>query len=351
MIPSFWQGKRVFVTGHTGFKGSWLSLWLHDLGAQVKGYALAPPTTPSLFHLCRLDTLIASEIANIDDYNALEKSLCAYEPDIVLHLAAQALVRESYLNPLETYMTNVMGTAHVLEAVRKSASVKSIVCITTDKCYDNKEWVWAYRENEPMGGYDPYSSSKACSELVIAAYRNSFFNISKIGLASARAGNVIGGGDFSKDRLIPDFINAILKDQAIQLRYPNAVRPWQHVLESLHGYLLLAEKLWHEPGTYSEAWNFGPYTTDTKTTSNIVDTLIEKFKRGSWQQDPGNHPHEAHYLKLDIAKAETNLGWHPVLTIHEALTLIHAWYQAWIHKEDMLQFTLNQIHAFARRCS
>ncbi len=351
MTPSFWRGKRVFVTGHTGFKGSWLSLWLHSLGAQVKGYALAPATTPSLFHLCRLDTLIASEIASINDYNALEKSLCAYEPDIVLHLAAQALVRESYINPLETYVTNVIGTAHVLEAVRKSASVKSIVCITTDKCYDNKEWVWPYRENEPMGGHDPYSASKGCAELVVASYRNSFFDTHKIGLATARAGNVIGGGDFSADRLIPDFIRALLNNETVPLRYPNAIRPWQHVLEPLHGYLLLAEKLWDAPQQFSGAWNFGPHLEDTKTVAQIIDAFIHVYGKGAWIKDPASHPHEAHCLKLDISKAETELDWHPALSINATLTMIAEWYQAWDQGLDMLEFTSTQINSFLRRIS
>ena len=351
MTPAFWKNKRVFVTGHTGFKGSWLSLWLHSLGAKVKGFALAPATTPSLFELTKLDSLIDSELGNINDYAVLAKSIQAYQPDVVLHLAAQPLVRESYDNPLETYMTNVMGTAHVLEAIRHTPSVRSAVFITTDKCYENKEWVWPYRENEPMGGYDPYSSSKGCSELVISAYRNSFFDTTQIGLASARAGNVIGGGDFSKDRLIPDFINAILQNKPIQLRYPNAIRPWQHVLESLHGYLLLVEHLWNTPQKYSEAWNFGPQGQDTKTVAEIVDTLIEKFQQGAWQPDTGQHPHEAHYLKLDISKAEALLHWHPKLSINEALSLIHEWYQAWNQKGDMLECTLNQIQNFSRRCS
>lgn len=349
MNPTFWKGKRVFLTGHTGFKGSWMSLWLHSLGAKVKGYALAPATTPSLFELAKINSLIESEFGNINDSAALAISLQNYKPDIVFHLAAQPLVRESYNNPLETYMTNVMGTAHVLEAIRHTPSVKSVVVVTTDKCYENKEWVWAYRENEPMGGYDPYSASKGCSELVTASYRNSFFDTAKVGLATARAGNVIGGGDFSTDRLIPDFIRAIMNNETVQLRYPQAIRPWQHVLESLHGYLLLAEKLWDNPQRFSEAWNFGPYSQDTKTVAQIVDTLIHKFKRGTWRQDPGNHPHEAHYLKLDIAKAQTYLNWQPVLNIDAALSMIYEWYQTWNEKQDMLEFSLKQIQNFTRR--
>jgi CDP-glucose 4,6-dehydratase len=351
MNHTFWKDKKVFLTGHTGFKGSWMSLWLSTLGAKVKGFALAPNTEPALFKLAGLERLIDSEIGNINQYDSILKAMRASEPEVLFHLAAQPLVRESYNNPIENYMSNVMGTVHVLEAARHIPSLKSIVVITTDKCYENKEWVWPYRENEPMGGYDPYSASKACAELVMASYRNSFFDTQKIGVATARAGNVIGGGDFSVDRLIPDFIRAIQKNETVNLRYPNAIRPWQHVLESLHGYLVLAEKLWNQPQEFSEAWNFGPYSQDAKTVAQIVEALISGFGQGAWQQDPGQHPHEAHYLKLDIQKAETHLDWHPVLNINEALTMIVDWYQALRGNQDMLQFTVNQIQTFSRRCS
>jgi CDP-glucose 4,6-dehydratase len=349
MTPNFWQGKRVFLTGHTGFKGSWMSLWLHSMGAKVQGFALAPATQPSLFELTNLESIIDSQIGNIHDYAILSNTMQQAKPDIVFHLAAQPLVRESYINPIETYQTNVMGTLHVLEAIRHTPSVKSVVVVTTDKCYENKEWVWPYRENEPMGGHDPYSSSKGCAELLTASYRHSFFDTSKVGLATARAGNVIGGGDFSKDRLIPDFIRAISQNETVKLRYPNAIRPWQHVLESIHGYLLLAEKLWDNPKAFSEAWNFGPHTQDTKTVSAIIDTLTQQFKQGAWQQELGEHPHEAHFLKLDIQKAETLLNWHPTLNIESALAMICEWYQAWNQKQDMLEFTLRQIHSFCAK--
>ncbi len=351
MNPHFWQGKKVFLTGHTGFKGSWMSLWLSTLGAKVKGFALAPHTDPSLFQLVGLERLIDSEIGNINHYHSVLKAMQTSEPEVLFHLAAQPLVRESYANPIENYMSNVMGTVHVLEAARQIPSLKSIVVITTDKCYENKEWVWPYRENEPLGGYDPYSASKACAELVTASYRQSFFDTQKVGVATARAGNVIGGGDFSLERLIPDFIRAIQNNETLNLRYPNAIRPWQHVLESLHGYLVLAEKLWDQPQAFSQAWNFGPYSQDAKTVAQIIEALIAGFGQGAWQQDPGQHPHEAHYLKLDIQKAETHLAWHPVLNINEALTLIVEWYQALRGHQDMLQFTVNQIQTFSRRCS
>ncbi len=351
MTPSFWKGKRVFLTGHTGFKGSWMSLWLHSMGAKVYGFALAPATDPSLFALTGLDHLIDSHIGNICDGATLQTAMQKATPDIVFHLAAQPLVRESYVNPVETYQTNVMGTLHVLEAIRHTPSVKSVVVVTTDKCYENKEWVWPYRENEPMGGHDPYSSSKGCAELLTNSYRHSFFNTQQVGLATARAGNVIGGGDFSKDRLIPDFMRAIFQNETVKLRYPNAIRPWQHVLESIHGYLLLAEKLWSEPHTFSEAWNFGPYAQDTKTVAEIIDSLTHQFKQGAWEQEKGEHPHEAHFLKLDIQKAETHLHWHPTLNINGALAMICEWYQAWNEKRDMLEFTLNQINRFSRSIS
>lgn len=351
MNKDFWKGRRVFLTGHTGFKGSWLSLWLAQLDARVIGYARVPNTDPSLFELARVEAQIdQSIIGDINDLESLRAALIQAKPEVVFHLAAQPLVRASYVFPLETYQTNVMGTAHVLEICRSIPSVKVIVIVTTDKCYENKEWVWPYREHEALGGYDSYSASKACAELVAASYRRSFFDNHMVGLATARAGNVIGGGDFSDDRLIPDFIRALQNNETVQLRYPDAIRPWQHVLEPLHGYLLLAEKLWGHAQDFSQAWNFGPYSQDTKTVAEIVDALAREFKQGSWVKDEADHLHEAHYLKLDIQKAETYLEWHPILTIDEALAMIAGWYQAWAQKKDMLTFTFNQIQNFSRRC-
>jgi CDP-glucose 4,6-dehydratase len=353
MNKKFWQNKRIFLTGHTGFKGSWLTLWLKHLEAIVTGYALAPNTEPSLFDLADVAVgMQQSIIGDINDFNLLRSSLEKAQPEIVFHLAAQPLVRESYLNPLETYQTNVIGTANVLEICRHIPSIKVIVVITTDKCYENRETDHAYREDEALGGYDPYSSSKAGTELVVSAYRNSFFRKDegrvKLGLASARAGNVIGGGDFSKDRLIPDFIRALVDNQPVHLRYPEAIRPWQHVLEPLRGYLMLAEALWHDPDKFSQAWNFGPYRHDVKTVAEIIDLLIHDFGKGSKTVDVIKHPHEAHFLKLDIQKAERELNWHPQLNIEQALNLVKAWYKTWLEGSNMLDCTLKQINNYTR---
>lgn len=347
-MKQFWSGKKVFITGHTGFKGAWLGLWLTEMGSLVKGYAL-PAQETSMYNILALDQLIQSELGDICDETALLASLQAQQPEIVFHLAAQSLVRESYQRPLDTYRVNVMGTANLLEAVRQVPSVKVVVVITTDKCYENQEWIWPYRENETLGGHDPYSSSKACAELVTSAYRNSFFDTSKIGIATARAGNVIGGGDFSKDRLIPDFVRAILANQPISLRYPQAIRPWQHVLEPLGGYLKLAEKLWEAPNVFSEAWNFGPHSQDVKTVAEVVDLLVRQFGRGSWSQDSGEHPHEAHYLKLDIQKAVHFLEWHPRFDITQALMKVSDWYQSWNAGENMLEFSRFQVLDFMKQ--
>lgn len=349
MNAQFWDNKRVFITGHTGFKGSWMSLYLHHLGANIKGYAKAPETDPNMYELVGLSNKIESQIADINDYETLASSLLAFNPEIIFHLAAQPLVRESYQTPLETYQTNVMGTAHVLEAARHIPSLKAIVIVTTDKCYENKEWVWPYRETEPLGGYDPYSSSKACAEIITAAYRQSFYETNKIGIATARAGNVIGGGDFSNDRLIPDIIRAIQNNTVITLRYPNAIRPWQHVLEPITGYATLAENLYNDPQSFSNAWNFGPHLQDTKTVSQLVDRLIQKMGRGSWQPSSENHLHEAHLLKLDIQKAQAGLNWKPQLNIEKALDLTCDWYNGLECRENLLQLTTQQIQDFLRR--
>ena len=354
MKADFWRGKKVFLTGHTGFKGSWLSLWLQQMGAQVTGYALQAPTDPSLFEVANVAQGMTSIIGDIRDGEALSKAMRDAMPDIVIHMAAQPLVRYSYVNPVETYSTNVMGTVHVLEAVRQTSSVRAVVNVTSDKCYDNKEWVWGYRENEPMGGYDPYSNSKGCAELVASAYRNSFFNPErysehKVALASVRAGNVIGGGDWAGDRLIPDILRAISAGQPVVIRSPHAIRPWQHVLEPLSGYLLLAQCLYERGAEFAEGWNFGPNDEDAKPVQWIVERLTQQWGEGaSWQLDGGDHPHEAHYLKLDCSKAKMRLHWQPRWHLEHTLEMIVAWQRAWLAKEDMRRFTLQQIEQYTK---
>ena len=354
MNVEFWRGKKVFLTGHTGFKGSWLSLWLQQMGAQVTGYALQPPTNPSLFEVANVAQGMVSIIGDIRDAETLSKAMRDAAPDIVIHMAAQPLVRYSYVNPVETYSTNVMGTVQLLEAVRQTPSVRAVVNVTSDKCYDNKEWVWGYRENEAMGGFDPYSNSKGCAELVTSAYRNSFFNPEKyadhrVALASGRAGNVIGGGDWADDRLIPDILRAISDNKPVVIRSPHAIRPWQHVLEPLSGYLLLAEKLYTQGVAYAEGWNFGPADEDAKPVQWIVEQLTQQWGEGaSWQLDGGEHPHEAHYLKLDCSKAKMRLDWQPRWHLGHTLEMIVAWQQAWLAKQDMRSFTLKQIEQYAQ---
>jgi CDP-glucose 4,6-dehydratase len=351
----FFSGKKIFITGHTGFKGSWLCLWLNQLGALVTGYALNPPTNPSLFDLCGIDKLVHTTIADIRDGALLTKAMQAAEPEIVIHMAAQPLVRDSYKIPVETYAVNVMGTVNLFEAVRATKSVKAVINVTTDKCYENKEWVWGYRENEPMGGYDPYSNSKACSELVTAAYRSSYFNEKDhathgVAIASARAGNVIGGGDWASDRLIPDFIRAILKKEKLVIRNPEAVRPWQHVLEPLAGYLMLAQKLVVEGPRFNGGWNFGPDDSDAKPVIWLVDRLCAKWGNGaSYTLDKGTHPHEAHYLKLDCSKAKAELGWQPRWNLETALDSIIDWTKAYADKQDVREACVRQIEECVSR--
>ncbi|MDP2761383.1 MAG: CDP-glucose 4,6-dehydratase [Sideroxyarcus sp.] len=351
--PAFWQGKRVLLTGHTGFKGSWLSLWLQSMDAQVVGYALAPPTNPSLFEVAGVGLGMTSVIGDIRDLEHLRRVFAEHQPEIVIHMAAQPLVRYSYIEPVETYSTNVMGTVNLLEAVRSTASVKAVVNVTTDKCYENREWAWGYRENEPMGGYDPYSSSKGCAELVTATYRNSYFHPAKykehgVAIASGRAGNVIGGGDWADDRLIPDIMRAITQGKAVNIRNPHAIRPWQHVLEPLSGYLLLAQKLYEEGASYAEGWNFGPNDEDAKPVQWIVEKLTQAWGAGaSWVLDGGDHPHEAHYLKLDCSKAKSRLDWHPKWHLDEALNVIVEWQRAYRDGKDMKALTLNQIQQYS----
>jgi len=351
----FWRGKRVFLTGHTGFKGSWLSLWLQDLGANVTGYALRPPTNPSLFEAARVAEGIWSIEGDIRDLQYFYQNLNAAKPEIVIHLAAQPLVRYSYQNPVETYATNIMGTVHILEAVRNTPGIKAVVCVTSDKCYDNHGNEIPYLESDPMGGYDPYSSSKGCAELVTAAYRNSFFNSKNyikhgVAVATVRAGNVIGGGDWAEDRLIPDIIRAFDRGDPAYIRNPNAIRPWQHVLEPLRGYLLLAERLYTDGPNYAEGWNFGPDDKDAKTVGWIVKQMAERWDHGAkWQLDEGTHPHEAHYLRLGISKAMERLHWDPVVCLDKALDLVIEWYMEHKAGKDMRIFTLEQINGYNKQ--
>jgi len=352
MNRNFWCEKRVLVTGHTGFKGSWLSLWLQSLDAQVVGYALAAPTKPNLFDVATVNKGMTSIIADIRDLDCLRTTFAEYKPEIVIHMAAQPLVRYSYLEPVETYSTNVMGTVNLLEAVRNTNSVKAVVNVTSDKCYENREWAWGYREHEAMGGYDPYSSSKGCAELAVAAYRNSYFhpdNYSQHGvaIASARAGNVIGGGDWADDRLIPDILRAIMQRRSVNIRNPHAIRPWQHVMEPLFGYLQLAQKLYEDGTTYAEAWNFGPNDNDTKPVQWIVENLTQAWGEGAnWTFDSGDHLHEAHYLKLDCSKAKVRLGWQPRWRLEDTLGAIIDWHRAHRDGKDMRAVTLQQVQLY-----
>jgi CDP-glucose 4,6-dehydratase len=359
MGMNFWDGKRVFLTGHTGFKGSWLCIWLHRLGAEVHGYALDPPTIPSLFELAKVsDLLCTHQIADVRDAATLAEAMQKVQPEIVIHMAAQPLVRDSYKIPVETYATNVMGTVHLLEAVRRCPSVRAVVNVTTDKCYENREWVWGYRENEPMGGFDPYSNSKGCSELITAAYRQSFFNPLQLNsstpqhdaaVATARAGNVIGGGDWATDRLVPDVIRSLLAIEPVRIRNPHAIRPWQHVLEPLSGYLRLAQCLYDYGAEYAEGWNFGPADDDAKPVEWIVSRTCELWGRGAFYEiDAGDHPHEAHYLKLDCSKARMRLGWHPRWDLDKALTSILEWVKVYSSTCDMRLCCLEQIEAYEK---
>jgi CDP-glucose 4,6-dehydratase len=355
MNAAFWQGKRVLLTGHTGFKGSWLSLWLQSMGALVVGYALKPPTNPSLFEEANVSSGMTSIIGDIRDLDHLRKVFAEHQPEIVIHMAAQPLVRYSYIEPVETYSTNVMGTVNLLESVRSTKSVKAVVNVTTDKCYENREWAWGYRENEAMGGYDPYSSSKGCAELVTAAYRQSYFNPEKyaehgVAIATGRAGNVIGGGDWAEDRLIPDIMRAITAGKSVHIRNPHAIRPWQHVLEPLSGYLILAQKLYEDGATLAEGWNFGPNDEDAKPVQWIVEQLTAAWGEGaSWVLDGDEHPHEAHYLKLDCSKAKSRLDWHPRWRLDVALGAIVSWQKAYNSGQEMRVVTLNQIQSYLNK--
>lgn len=348
----FWQGKRVFVTGHTGFKGGWLCLWLQKMGAEVTGFALPPPTDPSLYEAAGVAQGMRSHLGDIRQGDELARVLAESRPDVVFHLAAQPLVRHSYSHPVETYATNVMGTVHLLEAVRQAPSVRSVIIVTSDKCYENREWPWGYREIDPMGGYDPYSNSKGCAELVVSAYRSSYFNPGyyqehRVALASVRAGNVIGGGDWAADRLVPDIIRAVSAGQPVRIRNPHAVRPWQHVLEPLSGYLLLAQRLYEQGERFGQGWNFGPADDDAQPVSWIVDRVADLWGDDArWELEGGEHAHEANYLRLDCSKARADLQWQPKWRLGQALERTVEWYRANGLGADMRQVTLDQIDAY-----
>ena len=343
----FWNGKRVFLTGHTGFKGSWLTLWLKDMGALVKGYSLKIVTEPCLFEVANVSLGIESEIGDVRDFSNLKSSVESFSPDIIIHLAAQPLVRDSYDDPLGTYETNVMGTANLLQASRNLPKLRSIVIVTTDKCYENKEWEWGYRENEAMGGYDPYSSSKGCAELITSAFRRSFFQSTKVAIASARAGNVIGGGDWSRDRLIPDVLRSYNEGNQVVIRHPEAIRPWQHVLEPLSGYLVLAEDLYCKGNTFAESFNFGPLDSDCQSVENILNTINKYWiDCPGWKLDGELNPHEARFLKLDISKAKDKLNWTPKWNLESTLKRIVDWNKAFNRQVDMRQYCINEIKSY-----
>jgi len=344
----FWNGKRVFLTGHTGFKGSWLSIWLSHLGCTVLGYALSPHTSPSLFDVAKVNNMVDSKIGDIRNQEFLYESMVNFNPEILIHMAAQPLVRYSYDNPIETYEVNVIGTAKVLEVARSCNNLKAIINITTDKCYENVGFDKSYKESDPMGGYDPYSSSKGCAELVASSYRRSYLSDLGIGVASVRAGNVIGGGDWASDRLIPDILRSFQKNDSVIIRNPKATRPWQHVLEPLSGYLILAQKLYDNSDYYSEGWNFGPMDHDVKPVDWILDKMIAEWPGSSWELDKGSNPHEAGFLKLDISKAEFELRWKPIWRLSLALKKIILWHKAWSKEEDMQLYCINEIKDYIR---
>lgn len=346
---AFWRKRKVLITGHTGFKGSWLSLWLQQLGARITGYSLPAPTNPSLFELAQVSDGMESVTADVRDLRRLSEVMAGTRPDVVIHMAAQSLVRDSYEHPVETYSSNVMGTVNVLEAVRQTGSVRAVIVVTSDKCYENREWLWGYRENEPMGGKDPYSSSKGCAELVTAAFRNSFFTAgrdgqSAIAVASARAGNVIGGGDWAKNRLVPDAMQAFLANRAAIIRNPRAIRPWQHVLEPLKGYLMLAQLLAERGSAFAEAWNFGPNDNDVQPVERVVSALASRWgSTAAWQPDGREHPPEAGVLKLDSSKARARLGWVPALDLATAVEWVVQWYRGYGNGDNVRRLTEDQI--------
>lgn len=342
---SAWKGRRVLVTGHTGFKGGWLSLWLHQLGAEVTGFSLPAPTDPSLFEQTRLAELVNHVEGDVRDMDAVEAAVNAARPEVVFHLAAQSLVRYSYDNPIETYATNVMGTVHLLDACRRAESVRAIISVTSDKCYENREWIWPYRESDPMGGHDPYSSSKGAAELVISAYRRSFFETGAC-IASVRAGNVIGGGDWATDRLIPDIVRAMLAGERPLIRNPDSVRPWQHVMEALGGYLLIAERLLEGRDDFASGWNFGPSEDDAKPVAWIADRMLEMWGAEGWDRPAGEQPHEAKLLKLDCSKARAALGWRPRLSLEKALEKVVDWHKSVADGDDAREVSLRQLREY-----
>jgi CDP-glucose 4,6-dehydratase len=347
-----WQGQRVFLTGHTGFKGGWLAHWLARRGALIRGFALDPTTEPNLFTAASVATVLDDTRGDTRDYPRLEASMTEFAPEVVFHLAAQPILRRSYTDPLTTFSTNVLGTVHVLEAIRKTSSVRAAVCITSDKCYQNQEWVWPYRETDTLGGFDPYSASKACAEIVCAAYRSSYFPVNRlhehrVALATTRAGNVVGGGDWSEDRLIPDLIRGFQAGQPVLIRQPRAVRPWQHVLEPLNGYIMLAERLLKAPSQFCTSFNFGPSDEDAWPVERIATKLVELWGDGAaWTRDAVPSVHEDHNLTLETSKARRQLGWQPRLRIEANLEWTVNWYRAWEKGADMKQQTLAQIASF-----
>lgn len=348
IVSNFWSGKKVLVTGHSGFKGSWLCLWLEQMGAEVYGFSLPRDDSNKMFDLCKVDGCVSSVWGDVRDLALLHKMFKEVQPEIVFHMAAQPLVRASYDNPVDTYSTNIMGTVNLLEAVRREDCVRAVVNVTTDKCYENREWVWGYRENDPMGGYDPYSSSKGCSELVTAAYRKSFFSREgSAAVATARAGNVIGGGDWASDRLIPDILSAFRKGASVEIRNPSATRPWQHVLEPLSGYLLLAQELYAQNSQVADAWNFGPTEEGVRPVSFLADFLVSNWPgEVSWHQSTESQPHEATLLKLDISKAQSILKWNPTFTLEKTLDTILSWERAFGKGLDLKEEALAQINEF-----
>jgi len=347
----FWKNKNVFITGHTGFKGSWICLWLHKMGANVTAFALSPPSDPSLFELARVEELVKSIEGDVRDPEAISTAITEAKPEIVIHMAAQSLVRKSYQEPLETLTTNVIGSANVLDAIRSTPSVKAVVMVTSDKCYHNEEWVWGYREDSRLGGDDPYSASKACAELVVWSYQRSYFRPengkSVPAVASARAGNVIGGGDWAEDRLVPDILNSLMKEEPTLIRSPNATRPWQHVLEPVHGYLMLAERLYNEGQEFVGGWNFGPPDSSEKSVEWVIDELYKRWGTSmEWIRDTNPGPPEKTFLKLDSSKSRAYVGWRPKLDLPTTLEWIVKWTQEYEKKSDMRQVTLDEIERF-----